>query len=437
MSALRIFTRELPPLSQPVTEPDAEQPTETVAKGGSFGGRYVSVTSQPAALAISAFHRAVELRARTMSQLVVQYQTMGGGGNFTEFRYGAGRRLNYMLQVSPNPLMSASVMMLQAEIDIIMRGNAFIYIDRDSDGEISALWLANQGFYDQTRDIYSLDYNGLGRLIHVDAPSQDVIHIPNTFRAQGGFLGIPTLVYAARALGLAATNDAQALENAAKGGKMKLLVQEKDAPSFGMGVGRAAQSELKKITEQLNEDVYAKDVVLLNNVASATPISQSAQQMELLESRKFSVPEIARYMGVPTIYLMDASNSTYKTPEAANQEFYTRTIQPKIREWENELDRKLLGPGDFGKRRFHVCELPLFRLDPEKQGKLDKIKLETGVNSVNELRKQYDQPAIPDGDHYYVSTNLAEVGSEKLRMSGGGRPKEEPVEEQTKEGGES
>ena len=41
---------------------------------------------------------------------------------------------------------------------------------------------------------------------------------------------------------------------------------------------------------------------------------------------------------------------------------------------------------------------------------------------MNELRSQYDLPSIEEGDAHYVSTNLAEVGSEKLRSNGGGRP---------------
>lgn len=417
-----LLRRELPSLA----DAEGAQPAEVddsgetpLVMGASFGGRYIHANSQATSLTVSAFYRAVELRARTMSQLLVQYQRKTGGGNFVESMYGTDRHLNYLLQKSPNPLMSASVLMKEAEVDIIMRGNAFIYIDRGVDGEIEALWLCNSGFYHPTSDTYTLTYNGVGGLVHLEAPSRDVIHIPNTFRAPGGYMGLPTLAFAAACLGLAATNNAQAMDIAAKGGKMKLIVQEKDTQPFGMSLGRAAKSELEKITMQLNKDIYSYDVVHLNNIASVMPISQNAQQMELLESRKFSVPEIARFTGVPTIYLMDGGNSSYKTPDAANQEFYTRTIQPKIREWEDELDRKLLTGADFGKRRFHVCELPLFRLDPEKQGKLDKVRLETGVCTVNELRQQYDQPSIPDGDRHYISTNLAEVGSDKLRLSKG------------------
>ena len=80
---------------------------------------------------------------------------------------------------------------------------------------------------------------------------------------------------------------------------------------------------------------------------------------------------------------------------------------------EDLFDAKFLTAYDYGKRRFHMCELPLMRMDLEKQAKVDQLRLQMGW-TVNEIRNQYDMPAIEKGDIPYVSTNLAELGSEKL-----------------------
>jgi HK97 family phage portal protein len=382
---------------------------------GSYGERVVSAGTPNTALTVAAFYRAVELRAKTMSQLVIEYQRKNKeGGNFVADMYGDSGKLNYLLQVRPNYLMTAAVLMQQAEISIMLQGNAYIWIQRDRYGMAAGLWLASGGTYDQQTDQYTLTVNTRGGVKSVVADSHDVIHIPNTFRGRGGFEGIPTLQYARRVLGIAATNDQQALENSAKGGRMKILIQEKDAPSFGIR-GRANKEQLQKIQNEYNKSIYDNDVILMNNIVDAKVISQTAQQMDLLASRGFSVAEVARVTGVPKAMLMDDSGSSYKTPEAATQEFLLRTIQPKILEWEQELDSKLLLPGDFRVHRFHLCERLLHRLDPQGQSQIDKTRLETGVKSVNELRAQYDLPTIEGGDIHYISTNLAEVGSEKLR----------------------
>jgi hypothetical protein len=64
-------------------------------------------------------------------------------------------------------------------------------------------------------------------------------------------------------------------------------------------------------------------------------------------------------------------------------------------------------------------------MDPERQAKVDQLHLQMGW-TVNEIRASHDMPSIEGGDVPYLSTNLAELGSEKLRSNGGGRPSNEP-----------
>jgi hypothetical protein len=50
----------------------------------------------------------------------------------------------------------------------------------------------------------------------------------------------------------------------------------------------------------------------------------------------------------------------------------------------------------------------------KSQADIDLKRLQTGW-SPNEIRGQYDMPAVEGGDDHYVSTNLAVAGSEKLK----------------------
>ena len=60
-------------------------------------------------LLVPAWYRGVSLIMQTMGQMVTQYQRQNKeGGNFIEDRWGTNRQLNYLLQVRPNPLMTAS-----------------------------------------------------------------------------------------------------------------------------------------------------------------------------------------------------------------------------------------------------------------------------------------------------------------------------------------
>ena len=142
---------------------------------------------------------------------------------------------------------------------------------------------------------------------------------------------------------------------------------------------------------------------------------------------EFSLDDCARFFGTPRPLLMLDTNSHYTTYTNATLEYLQRTVQPDITEMEQELNRKLLTREDFGKRRIHMCEQPLLRLDKEAQAKVDQLQLQTGAATVNEIRAQYDRPSVPNGDIVYVSTNLAELGSQKL--NGNTEPTPEPNQE--------
>ena len=58
-------------------------------------------------LLVPAWYRGVSLIMQTMGQMLVQYQRRSKeGGNYQEDLFGPSGRLNYMLQVRPNPLMT-------------------------------------------------------------------------------------------------------------------------------------------------------------------------------------------------------------------------------------------------------------------------------------------------------------------------------------------
>jgi HK97 family phage portal protein len=403
--------------------PSTTAPTETKPKGGNWEANVVRPYGR-SSLLIPTWTRCVQLIMQTMGQMVTQYQRMNGeGGNFIEDRYGKNGILNYMLQVRPNPLMTASQMQEQIEYRKIYYGNAYVYIERGIDGYPVNLWLCTGGGYDPLSNRYNLVYNSdRGPRIKVECDARDVLHFKNVFMTEDMYLGIPTIDYAFKALTIAATGDEQALQDMAKGGKHKVLIQEQQSPTIGTR-GRANQQELRKMKEEFAQDWMSNDVAILDNVADAKVISQTAQQLQLLEQRGYSDEALCRLMGVPKIIaIVGDGGGNYRMPEHATQEFLLRTIQPRIREHEDELNSKLLAPGDFGKRRIHVCELALKRLDAKGQAEIDKLHLESGW-SVNEIRSQYDLPNIPDGDDHYVSMNLGVVGSPKLKEgSGGGRP---------------
>jgi hypothetical protein len=132
----------------------------------------------------------------------------------------------------------------------------------------------------------------------------------------------------------------------------------------------------------------------------------TAQDMQMMEMLGVSMDDCARYYATPRPLLMLDTNSHYNDYTNATMEYLQRTIGPLARELEDLFEAKFLTDGDFSKRRFHMCELPLLRMDLERQAKVDQLNLQTGAKTVNEIRAEHDMPAVPNGDEPMASANL-------------------------------
>ena len=409
------------------TDPSAASNQQTTT-GATFEEKIVRVRRPELALTVSAVYRAVELRAKTEAQFAIQYQKMNAaGGNFVPDMWGPGKNINYLLQVQPNPISSAASLIEQVVIRRLLLGNAFVYIERDEWKDPVALWLAECGGYNEITGTYALTYlNERGVKFKVDAPREDVLHFPNTFRYYDGFWGMSTLQYAFDTLSLIKTESNQALETAAKGGRMKLIIGEEKPPQGAgtLAFGLMNKGEIDKYAAELNEKVYQQDIVGIRGLSALHNISMTSADMQLMEHMNMGLDDVARFFGTPRPMLMLDTNSHYTTYTNATLEYLQRTVQPDVTEMEQEFNRKLLRREDFGRRRIHMCEQPLLRLDKEAQAKVDQLQLQTGAATVNEIRAQYDRPSVPNGDIVYVSTNLAELGSQKL--NGKTEPQPEP-----------
>ena len=399
---------------------DPNHPTNQQQKqdgGGSFEERIVSARHPRVALTVSAVYRAVELRAKTIGQMQMQYQVRDReGGNFVmdvtkprQNQVSFGTRLNYLLQVEPNPMMSAQSLWEQVTVNRLMLGNGFVYIERDELGEPKYLWLAECGGYNLGTNTYVITYMGdKGIVKNKIAPREDVLHFPNTYRERNGFWGLSTLRFAFDTLSLIKTEGRLALETAAKGGRIKGIISEKQ-PQQGVGTlayGLLNQSEIGKTAQEMQRKFYSgEDIVSMHGLEQFQNLSLSAQDMQMIELLGMSHDDVARFYATPRPLLMMDTNSHYTTYTNATMEYLSRTIAPDGAEMEAECFRKLLNIYDFGQHRFHLCEQPLLRMDKETQAKIDGYHLQNGW-TFNEVRAEHDLPAVEGGDEPMGSANL-------------------------------
>ena len=393
--------------------PSSTVPSDSGQKvtGGDYQEHIAYVRGPESALVVGTVYRAVNLRADTMSVMPVQYQKRDvEGGNFVTDMRGLGKRLNYLLQEEPNPIMSASDLWKLVEINRLFYGNAFIYIERDEFEFPVRLWLVRTGGYNINTGRYAsivyLTDHGYVTLSNV--PREDVLHFPNTFRYQNGIWGIPTLQYAIETLSLNRTIKQQALETAAKGGRVKLLIGEDRGTSQGLYTnGLLDKKQMDSYAEELQKKMYSgHDILAIRGLDKVQNISMTSAEMQMFEQMGATNDDVSRFFGVPRPLLMLDTNSHYNDYQNATMEFHTRTILPQKNGNEKEIARKLIGFKDYGMRRIHICEKPLLAMDPERQAKVDLLNLQTGASTINEVRAEHDRPSVENGNEPMASANL-------------------------------
>ena len=402
----RIFSRSS-------SDEEKRHPEKEAQKGNDFRGKIVKVYDRSTALNVSACYRAIDVLSQSLAQVPISMMRYDKSVDcYVKYYDALGGRLNYLLQVKPNERQNALHFWREVWQGVYCQGNSVIWLKRDSRGEVIGLYNVganNTGLvvYDILRNSYTLS-DSLQGINEVHVLPEDVIHLRNTY-TRDGYIGESTISYANRALTIGATSDQQTLDNVSKGGRHKIIIQQKHD---GFSMGRYGRAEMQEAVDNFGQQLIDRDVSYAPE-GNLTTVSQSAADQQLLQGRQFGVSEISRFFGVPRVLLMDNTNVNYRTNEATQQELKS-TLAPRLAELCNELDSKLVGVEGYGRLRFMSDMNVLGKADVKTQCEVAKVRLETGQASVNELRKESNMPKVKDGDDHYVSMNVGLIGSEKL-----------------------
>lgn len=135
-------------------------------------------------------------------------------------------------------------------------------------------------------------------------------------------------------------------------------------------------------------------------------ISIPASDRQLLDSRLFQVQEIARIFRVPPHLIGDLSKANYNSMEQLSIEFVRTTLRPYLVNIESELNRKLFRESERGTYYVKMSVEGLLRGDSQARANYYREMLQTGVFSINEVRRFEDLNPIVNGDKHLVPLNF-------------------------------
>jgi len=283
---------------------------------------------------------------------------------------------------------------------VLLWGNALAEIVTDGSGRLAELrpvpwWLVSPQLLPSGRMVYDIVdvvsiYGGAGRQRRL--LDTEVLHLKDT--SDDGLLGRARL---ARAHG--------ALFNA-------LAVQEfssaymtnRALPSIVITTdGFYNEDQRKAMSEQFRSKFTgpskAGRILILDKSKDVKVLSPSAEDIELLDSRKFAAEEIARLFQVPPPLVGIWDNSSFTNSETAGRWFAQHTLGPWLRRIEAEIERKLLsGPSP---RQVEFDLSGLLRGDPETRWRSHQIAVSCGILTPNEVREVEGWKPRPGGDELH------------------------------------
>jgi HK97 family phage portal protein len=163
------------------------------------------------------------------------------------------------------------------------------------------------------------------------------------------------------------------------------------------------------------------------------PIGMPLDDAQFIETRRFSVEEVARIFRVPPHLIGDLTRSTYSNIEQQSLEFTKYSLQPYLVNIEQELNKKLLPEKDQSKYYLKFRTAELLRADANSRSDYYRKMFEVGALSPNEIRNMEDMNKIENGDEHFVPLNLGVVGKEKTNEIENEKTEPEPEPEPNRE----
>jgi HK97 family phage portal protein len=289
-------------------------------------------------------------------------------------------------------------------MNFLLRGNAYARLVRNDAGEVIEMLplSADQVEVELLRDgsiIYKYQFEGVVTVLS----SQSVLH----WKDKGnGVIGMSRIDFMASTISVAIEAQNHTERNYRKSGKRpgvfmidKLLTDPQ-------------RDEIRRRFSGLvenNED----DLIVLEAGAKFEPLSMTPADLQLLDTRRFSVEDIARWFGVSSVMINDTNKTTTWGTGISQliEGFYKFRLRPMLELYEQAINRRVL---TARQRELYEVE---FSLDAILRGSA-KERLEIGVQAVqnglmtrNEWRQLENLPPVEGGDSLTIQMQMMPLNS--------------------------
>ncbi len=317
--------------------------------------------------------------------------------------------LKLLLNEQPTPRFSAALFWEFLVSSILLRGDGFAIIVRDRAGNITELIPIRSEYVIVERRGNRLAYfiEDDGKRLGFD--QSDVLHFAGF--GFNGWRSMSVIRFAAfQAIGSALAMEAYAGKFFVNGAGSKIVLSTPN---------ELDQDQLQELRDLWGKVYAGPDnsgkPLILHGGLTATPLSMTMQDAQLLESRKYQAEDIARAFGVPPfmVGIMEKTTSFGSGVEHMSMSFLIYVLMPYLTRISQEINRKC-----FLINKYFVEFNTNGLLQADAKGRSQFLREALGGArgpgwmTVNEVRKVENLPPIDGGDQLFVPANVNTAAEE-------------------------
>lgn len=313
-------------------------------------------------------------------------------------------KLYDLLHNSPNEYQTSSEFRQEMNINALVKGAAYAYINRTSGGVQEIIPIDPDNIIiESTKFPARLTYK-----LRNEA-GEDKVLAPDQLFRMSGFPGFT--------LGSSNTKGVYNIKSAIG---LSMAAEDFGALTFSNG---AVSSGFIKTPNQLSPEAKKNILSSMENMIGGENkaklglldegmdfdrVSMNPEEMQSIETRKHQRSEIAGAVGVPPHKIGDLDKASFSNIENQSLEFVIYSILPWCNRWEQAVNKYLLTEVERRKYFAQLLVDGLLRGDIDSRSKAYQLFIRNGIMTPNEVRERENlNPALNKyGDEFFYTADL-------------------------------
>ena len=178
----------------------------------------------------------------------------------------------------------------------------------------------------------------------------------------------------------------------------------------GAAMNRDARNKVREeFQKTMSGNAEAGKVIVLDDTMSYEQLQIDTEVLKLIQNSKPSTSEVAKAFGIP-LHKFGIETNNINIAEA-NLDYIASALGPYMKAISTELEFQLLSSEEHKHSSLHFDINDIRVMTQKEQAEVDKILLETGQRTLDEVRLSRGLPEVPGGygSKHRVSLNFVDI----------------------------